>query len=946
MPDFISIHAITDADREAIRYQYPFGLKDREIAGLRGETYKQFELASHRFRLVGHCKPIHYRDPEWRDWKTIDLNLLDDGGDFLCTENKVTAGFRKDLKFEKFYGLRYSDDIQYEITPRSVLFDDVEMLEGLDLTADFETVGQNKANVMAHGLKTGLGVLTDLGETRLLNLFVSAGSISDFFVEEEINLKGISVANKLKDGKYVPDGLGRFVFVHPTTGEALYWINPPWFKLGEAGDRIQLVEHELAVDHDAVIYRKWASEKGREALSKADGPVMIDTTTYYGTSSDGYLYRSSSTWSIARDWSTAAGSDDDDTRHTECIRCERSGSTFYIYRSYFACDTSAIPDTANINDADIYMYGYGSGAGLVAVQKSAWAATLDTGDYDDMGTYWGEVPSWTNSGYNQLDIPNSDVNKSGYTGWVAREKAHDYANNSFAYTANYFRGVYFSDYSGTSYDPKIVVDYTTETTYTRTLSLDARLAMTGTGTLSLDSRIERQGLTATLSLDSLLEGIKSGAVGLDALLEADGLTGSVSLDSLLEAVKSGAVSLDAVLAMLGTEAVDLDALLEAGGLTGSVSLDSLLEGIKSGAVDLDALIETGGLEATLSLDALLEGLKTGSVDLDALLETGGLTGSVSLDSLLEAVKSGAVSLDAVLAMLGTGTVDLDALLEAVKTGAVDLDAVLATLGTEAVSLDSLLEAAKSGAVDLDALIETGGLTVSLSLDALLEGIKSGAVSLDALIAVAGSASVSLDAILANETLSSVLLDALLETGGLTASLSLDALIMGIKSGSVDLDALIQAGGLTVSVSLDGLLEGLKTGAVDLDAVLAMLGTGSVDLDALLETAKSGTVDLDALIQAGGLEAVLALDGLLQLHGLNVSLDMDGLLALGMSANIDFDAILAGSASLAISLDAILWNYDVAAYRDEIRSPDRTREVASPERVREVRSPERLREISG
>ena len=208
------------------------------------------------------------------------------------------------------------------------------------------------------------------------------------------------------------------------------------------------------------------------------------TTTVYPSAGavspcDGRCYMNDqTTWAAARDAATSTGADAT-TASDVFARCDSQsggGSKFSITRTIFSFTTSAV-GSDTISSAVFSFYGntdtdLDTDSDSFRVVSAAPAATdnVVTGDYDSLGTtgYASDfdATSWSTSGYNDITFNatgRAAINGSGITTFGVRT-AHD-ADNQQPNGRTYKTG-YFADQTGTSNDPKLVIEHAAASTFT------------------------------------------------------------------------------------------------------------------------------------------------------------------------------------------------------------------------------------------------------------------------------------------------------------------------------------------------------------------------------------------------------------------------------------------------------------------------------------------------
>ncbi|VVB59497.1 Uncharacterised protein [uncultured archaeon] len=201
-------------------------------------------------------------------------------------------------------------------------------------------------------------------------------------------------------------------------------------------------------------------------FTSATYPVVVDpsTTVYTGTS-DGYItYSNYCNWSTAHAATSGLAYANHQYDDMTMSAGEQSGSgTYYwIYRGFFMFDTSGLPDTCQVTNATLQVYGYGEADSSVCAMKGTQGDSLDQYDFDNFeGSEYGHV-AWSTSGYNTITFNGAgraDVSKTGTTYVCCREYNHDYLNVDPGADQEYRNGCYWANYEGTSRDPKLSIEY-------------------------------------------------------------------------------------------------------------------------------------------------------------------------------------------------------------------------------------------------------------------------------------------------------------------------------------------------------------------------------------------------------------------------------------------------------------------------------------------------------
>ncbi len=221
------------------------------------------------------------------------------------------------------------------------------------------------------------------------------------------------------------------------------------------------------------------------------GKIGNTTSVFYPngntetTSFDGCVANldSLSDWSPARSDTTGQYPDDAEIHlqdaghgHGIGLHSYSSSNDYNIVRCFTLFDTSALPDTDVISSSTISLYGNfkadtldddaNAYIGITAgtpVSNTAIAAS----DFDNVGsTEFAtgiDIDSLTSSGYNNWSLNASGISaiaQSGISKFAFRE-GHDINNVANDFTSNSINGlrVYAADNTGTSNDPKLVVEH-------------------------------------------------------------------------------------------------------------------------------------------------------------------------------------------------------------------------------------------------------------------------------------------------------------------------------------------------------------------------------------------------------------------------------------------------------------------------------------------------------
>ena len=224
------------------------------------------------------------------------------------------------------------------------------------------------------------------------------------------------------------------------------------------------------------------------------GKIGNTTSTFYpdagdpGTTSIDGSYdetQGSGKWDAVHDETSSNSAVGTDTNEVYCRA--RVGGETSIIRSIFLFDTSTIDSADIITSATFSLRGTAKFTGVndgndfVSVVQSNPASntTMSTADYDQVGDAVDnptegvdsgdriDITTWSTSGYNDFPLNSTGlgwIDEAGITKLGVRE-GHDIVDSAPASGTTGVRG-YYADRSGTSNDPKLVVEHGVASTFT------------------------------------------------------------------------------------------------------------------------------------------------------------------------------------------------------------------------------------------------------------------------------------------------------------------------------------------------------------------------------------------------------------------------------------------------------------------------------------------------
>jgi len=458
-----------------------------EIVSERTETNKVFNLGNNKRRLICYASPIHYKNKKGK-WDDIELKLEDDGEKFRCDKNKVKFEIKKNKKIAKHIRLKYDNARQFESTFLKIKIDGIENITG----EEYESTSKETDKKIVNSLPSGIRVIDSLDAVSYRNYIEIDEPIENFRIVEELNFKGMRCRNKKEDNRYIPDKYERFNFVDKNKN-LLFSIDRPFF-IDNSGIKNIDVIHTLEEINGRLIYTKYPTRKGQDDLVLASYPILIDTTTFYSKTADGYVSQTRVIgWDGCHDAADGSFSDNASDYNISAMYASHESNKLEstaITRSFFYFDTSTLGAGATISQAILKIYGYADANSKVSAQKGTQATPLTYIDYDacdvdhvtehKYGVFEENSGdgdgNWNTGKYNILNIDGStdcpgggtcddgrnDIDVTGTTKICCREYTYDYLDVQPA--GSFKNGCYYANESDINKRPKLEIDYVKGTT--------------------------------------------------------------------------------------------------------------------------------------------------------------------------------------------------------------------------------------------------------------------------------------------------------------------------------------------------------------------------------------------------------------------------------------------------------------------------------------------------
>lgn len=225
-----------------------------------------------------------------------------------------------------------------------------------------------------------------------------------------------------------------------------------------AGDRREVLSVQLRMDDGVLYLTKTAPEwwDGSEDL------YLDDTNTTYTTAADGYVYAFNASWSTARNATTGTVVSAGATLEPDA-QSVGGGSTYYVYRT-FMWFTNTLPVGAAVQTANVLLFSYGgTGSRKLCIVESTAATTLVADSYNDFNTtllsstvtYDNNIGTQHTFGLNATGLALISV--GGTSKYCLRDYTYDYRDA--VPPDNSTSSMRPAEYTGTSTDPTLVIDY-------------------------------------------------------------------------------------------------------------------------------------------------------------------------------------------------------------------------------------------------------------------------------------------------------------------------------------------------------------------------------------------------------------------------------------------------------------------------------------------------------
>lgn len=394
----------------------------QELTLNRGQHHKKYERedGSYLYTIHSNGNSLHKKINGF--WNDIDTSMVKDGNFIATRGNHLDVVCRKDGKRENILNIKKDkDEVSISLTYLSINENEINLPDKLS-----EPILKEK-DVLSYRIQEGINYVVSVNRDKYQTYIECDFIVYNFKIREELKYKGRI--------------------------ENLKIANPSmWNNKGDSSEDID--QSFIQTGKNAITITKEPNLLGRKWLGLQRGNIAIDSYLIYSSTADGYVSYTNTNWTTCHDAATGAAVGSTNTAHNRGAGSCYTG--YNIYRGFFYFSLTGVNAIETIFSANIQIRGATYAQGDVSCQQGTQAASLTTADFDSFsGEYWGIVSPWELA-YNTFNLNDDGLNAirrnlNGTLKAATREYSHDYLNS--APSTSYYNGCYYSDNSGTDYDP-------------------------------------------------------------------------------------------------------------------------------------------------------------------------------------------------------------------------------------------------------------------------------------------------------------------------------------------------------------------------------------------------------------------------------------------------------------------------------------------------------------
>jgi len=327
----------------------------------------------------------------------------------------------------------------------------------------------------------------------------------------------------------------------------------------------------------------------------------VATLTQYSGTADGQIESSNTTYATARTGGTLTATTNGTAIRTGQLRSGGGSKPYSCFESFIGFDTSSIGSTSTIDSATLSLYGQTDTSTqdfTINARFYDWGASLTTADWISGASLSSSTlfatfatSGFSTSGYNNFTTSTtSGISKTATTNLVISSSRHEGANTPADATPEHV-DVYAADQTGTTNDPKLVVNYTPVVNAAITGVVATASADANAGTVAAIRIAAITGVVATSAADanagSVAAQVAKTIAGEAATALADANAGTVTATGPINATITG-------------EAATATAEANAGTVTAQAGISTDITGVPATA-DADALAGTVAALVTITI---------------------------------------------------------------------------------------------------------------------------------------------------------------------------------------------------------------------------------------------------------------------------------------------------------------------------------------------------------
>ena len=415
---------------------------------------------------------IHYFNKNTAQFEDIDTTLVDHFDGWTMDKAAYSVSILSELK---------DDFVEFENQGQELNFSLISYPKTVVNASKtiFDAQWSNKQVIYKDALEKDIDIAISLNNEALIKEAVinNIESLGDLTGKEyyEIQFKLTSNNNiDIKAGDKLLSKVGVIttsekVEIIDNKGITSYIWNPVARDSSNEINNSVNIDIEYKLTPDGIILIK---KLPVEWLKQAKYPIRTDATvSYFAGTGDGYVgnYPSDTNWDNVHDASTGTSAGYTETYYDYSLYLYKGGDSYAINRVFFPVDTSGLPDTAVISSSTMYFYVTTKeqvhNDNIDLVETTQATSSLTTADFDEVNSVEGGTTAYSNitiNQYNSIALNSTAKSWISKTGWTKLGLRYSKDTDDIEPT-NWgadMLGFRYSDYTGTSSDPYLEIEYT------------------------------------------------------------------------------------------------------------------------------------------------------------------------------------------------------------------------------------------------------------------------------------------------------------------------------------------------------------------------------------------------------------------------------------------------------------------------------------------------------